>query len=310
MLVNPKNNILFFILVIILIFIYMNKNINIKNINIKNAKNEYIEKEIDNMKYLNFITPSKPIHTKLSNYNIITFKSNGFFTITKEIDISYILIGGGGAGGSGTYGAGGGSGGNIVIGTMLVEPGIYAVNVGEGGINSNFEVAGGNGMPSALSGPCESVIALGGIGGNPADDKKHSIGGKSIEPDYPNEYMGGDGGSCNDPTSMPSGSFSTTVTTPIGSFKTAGGGCSVKIDGDGCSVKIDDNSNKAGGGGTKSSYGENNFLNSNSGGNGEPNSGGGGGGGKAMSAAAIKKKSFSEYLGGKGGSGIVILYFK
>jgi hypothetical protein len=76
-----------------------------------------------------------------------------------------ILLVGGGGGGGGTAGSGGG-GDVIEINNLILQSGIYTINVGRGGIGGNTNATlGTNGINSSFSGSGIYVLAEGGGGG-------------------------------------------------------------------------------------------------------------------------------------------------
>ena len=76
---------------------------------------------------------------------------SGDFTVTdtgSQGRIDYLFVGGGGGGG-GCHGGGGGGGG-VVLGSMLVETGIYPVVVGSGGAGAVTDTSGTSGDDSGI----------------------------------------------------------------------------------------------------------------------------------------------------------------
>ena len=87
------------------------------------------------------------------------------FTVTKAGVAEILVVGGGGAGGAGqngdNFGGGGGGGGQVVATNLVLLPGTYSVEVGEGGAIQRSRVAGTSGKGSSFGG----IVALGGGGG-------------------------------------------------------------------------------------------------------------------------------------------------
>ena len=92
-------------------------------------------------------------------FTIHTFTSNGTFTPMGNVNIEYLVVGGGGAGASG-IGGGGGAGG-FRTGFLTITNTPKTVTVGVGGTGSTGVVNGGNGGDSIF----DSITAVGGGGG-------------------------------------------------------------------------------------------------------------------------------------------------
>lgn len=103
-------------------------------------------------------------------FRVHVFETNGTFTLDRERDIEYLIVGGGGGGGAFT--GGGGGGGGMLSGTVTRQPGAgpFPIVVGPGGAgdsrtnwaNSSSIVRGGqNGGDSSAFG----IAAAGGGGG-------------------------------------------------------------------------------------------------------------------------------------------------
>jgi hypothetical protein len=101
-------------------------------------------------------------------YTIHTFINDGTFTITDKKLADVLVVGGGGAGGS-NNGAGGGGGGSVYhrVGMILV-PGDYTIDIGDGGSGASNE----DGYPT-------KAFYVNAIGGGAAHNDGASGGGHS-----------------------------------------------------------------------------------------------------------------------------------
>ena len=243
------------------------------------------------------------------------------FTVPKHVSaMEYLIVGGGGAGGS--YGrTGGGGAGGLITNTIEVTKGaVFSVTVGKGGA-AVASKAGENGTSSILS--CEalgiSLEALGGGGGASSGNGKSGGSGGGAS---------GQGGACsggaalNGPKTEYGGlGFPGGSKTISALYKGAGGGGGAG--GSGKDVE-DDNVGRAGGAGVMSMItGEEKWYAGGGGGGGNAGggvggSGVGGKGGKASGNPGVDGTGSggggcgdtkTEYLGGKGGDGIVILRY-
>lgn len=143
------------LIIIILIFLYINKNIEKYTIN--NDPITTGDAVLNN------------VYNSTDKY--IQFNSSGTITFKIQMDCDILVVGGGGSGG-GIIGGGGGGGAVIYILNSTLEPGTYSVIVGNGGARSLY---GNNGEISSFAG----IIAEGGGCGNIHDF---------------NGYVGGSGG--------------------------------------------------------------------------------------------------------------------
>jgi hypothetical protein len=249
------------------------------------------------------------------NITVHTFLANGTFTVNNSMNVSVLVIGGGGAGGltkPSFYGAGaGGAGGLLYNSSIPLSVGSYSVVVGTGGINfttgtSNTTLmngsnsifgnmtayGGGHGQHNGTSDPAGQNGGSGGGGGN-------SAGGHVIGQGQDGSGNGGTGSAAGGGGGASGAGF-------LGSF-TGGAG------GDGTNYSISGVSTCYAGGGGGGAYDNGGQLGGTAtcgggaggNGNGAPTAGadgvngtggGGGGGGYVM-------------YGGKGGSGIVIISY-
>jgi hypothetical protein len=251
------------------------------------------------------------------NFNtIITFTGNGNINFNESISVNMIIVGGGGGGGTSltnsSYfsGSGGGGGGGVIYvpNYSNIPNNVYTITVGAGGTcgaasGGTFPTAqnGTNGASSkiTLSGT-DIFTAIGGYGG---------LSGNAITPN-----VGGSGGVSG--SGGPGGQGGTNVLN--GSPGTNGGGGGGPFEGGyggnggASNVYVPIYGNYYGGGGGGAGGPGLSGTGAGGGGNGSPgnanaenavtNSGGGGGGGTFNFQSAA-------YLGGNGGSGVVILFF-
>jgi hypothetical protein len=250
--------------------------------------------------------------------SIITFTTVGShtFSVQQNTECDILLVGGGGGGGSIWVGGGGGGGDVIEKFNYILNPGTYTVTVGDGGnpVNSKLVPSLNGGTSSITSSNIEflPLYAAGGAGSGPyqvktqttptAGDKikgNFSSGGGATSSEYTNRA--GSGGSGNGVSGNGGDSWGTgggAAPPPEGNGGThregspAGAGVTSSISGTSISY--------GGGGGNVISNGRDGGGNGSRFGNasdGAPNRGGGGGGGR------------DGAIGGKGGSGIVIIRF-
>lgn len=104
------------------------------------------------------------------SYTFYTFTSgSGTFKTSSTVDVSALIVGGGGPGGKnwndGYFSGGGGGGGGVGVGKLtLVSNVTYNINIGEGGVpfNNGTKAASTNGMNSSIVGGSINEIAFGG----------------------------------------------------------------------------------------------------------------------------------------------------
>lgn len=223
-------------------------------------------------------------------YNVVEFKSVGSTTWTVPDDVTsveYLVVGGGGGGANGydNAGGGGGGGGMVLTGELAVTPGsslnIIVGDGGVGGANSRFNNAGSAGENSLF----HTITALGG-GGGFGSRTTSTAGASQIGR---NTAPGGGGGSQGGNGGKGGGGSTGSGSSNSGTIGGAGGPGFTSII-SGLSVEYG-----TGGAGANSGT-------QNAGVNGNDNSGNGG---RAGGAAAS-----SSTVGGKGGSGVVILKLK
>jgi hypothetical protein len=243
--------------------------------------------------------------TSDSNYNtIITFTSNGTFTILNQyssIPINYTVVGGGGGGGGGNIGGagggGGGGGGGVSTGSFNTSITNYNIIVGGGGQGGNFQTTtpstdGANGSSTQISGVITVNEGLGGKAssnrGTGGDSGNGGTGGTgNISPAGGTGVNGGGGGGGKYNSPGGKGSVSTTSVYSYGTSFGAGGG-----GGGGNNQRGTAGNSYAGNGGSPDGQSA------------TDNYGGGGGGGESGNGI-----SGTNGNGGNGGSGVVILYF-
>lgn len=247
-------------------------------------------------------------------YWIHTFNSTGAFTPSQALSCDYLVVAGGGGGGSAdnsTAGGGGGGAGGFRTATAqsLTASTSYTVTIGGGGasnangtnssLNSFSATGGGRGASSATNG------TAGGSGGGASRASSSTTGGAGNAGSYsPVEgYKGGDA-NANSLGAGGGGSSSAGVNATVAGTGTNGGngtsnsysGTSVTYAGGGGGGSYTGypvSSGQAGGGngGSGSANGSSATVNT--------GSGGGGAGGQTSGG----------YVGGAGGSGIVIIRY-
>jgi hypothetical protein len=114
----------------------------------------------------NTVTTFQTINGK-KNY-VVQFYSNNTITMKQNIDVSYIIIGGGAGGIDSTisYGGGAGAGGSVLQGTTHLSVGIgYSVNIGNGG-SSGVKGFDSSFNSIVASGGAIGTLQYGGIGVN------------------------------------------------------------------------------------------------------------------------------------------------
>lgn len=232
------------------------------------------------------ITSGNPTIDYNNNYYTITFLDNGSIKFllpltNAENDFNVLVVGGGGGGNASdntfTNGGGGGAGGEVVYTSVynIYQNINYNIVVGQGGAPNN------NGDFSSFS----TIVAYGGSMGTSATNIVGGSGGIGIN----GGGSGGNGGTSVRTMSIHAmdGYNGTLVTINSISNYYGGGGGGGSYDGQPSSAL--GGLGGGGGGGFNSNIGT-------------PNTGGGGGGGNG--------DGNSLRVGGPGGSGIVILYFK
>ena len=103
------------------------------------------------------------------SYTLYTFTGNGTFQPSYNVDVSAIIVGGGGPGGKnwndGYFSGGGGGGGGVGVGKLTLAGNVtYNINVGAGGVpyNNGSKSASTNGGNSSIIGGNINEIAFGG----------------------------------------------------------------------------------------------------------------------------------------------------
>ncbi len=235
--------------------------------------------------------------------------------------LEYLIVGGGGGGGGRDSSGGGGGGGVLTNIGHSSMPGVFAgsavpVRVGDGGIGGVNTARGANGQESMLGGiiaqgggaggPYNGPAASGGSGGGGGREGSAVPGGLGL----PGQGFGGGAGSNGNNAGVDSGGGGGGAGAPgETALKNLGGGGG----GDGRIVELDGSPRLFGGGGGGTPHRNTPALPSGRGGaggggdgatpfgpanDGLANTGGGGGASRGADAAT--------WVGGKGGSGIVI----
>jgi len=234
--------------------------------------------------------------------------SGASFTPVKAGNVEVLVVagggGGGGSSGSGNESGGGGGGGYQANASLSVTAQDYTITVGDGGLGGTGQNPGSNGANSVFS----SITATGGGGGG------HGIGGNGVDGGsgggagqasgtYGNAsqgYHGGAGVSSGGGGGGGAGAVGATGGNGVGT-----GGVGLAND-----ILVDGNNAYYAGGGAGANFWTNNVAGGNGGGGNSPsalnaasdpgdsNTGGGGGASRCNNGTVI---------GGKGGSGIVII---
>lgn len=248
--------------------------------------------------------------TNVGGYRIHTFTASGTFTVTSGDNVEALVVAGGGGGRSG----GGGAGGLIYNTSNSVITQAYAVTVGNGG--AGCPARGGVGCTNGQNSSFNNLISLGGGYGG-YNDSYHSAssggsgGGGGATSTVQDNGGAGTVGQGYDGGTVGPLYFFTPYPTGGGGGAGAPGGAPVNNTtsgngGVGLQYSISGvNTYYAGGGGGANWNGGNHGIGGNGGGgggglngiSGAANSGGGGGGARA------------DYIGGNGGSGIVIIRY-
>ncbi|MCK4270097.1 MAG: hypothetical protein KAW93_06425 [Methanogenium sp.] len=257
-------------------------------------------------------TPTGGSITTDGAYTIHTFTSNGTFVYDMNLNVSYLVVAGGGSGGLSvggySYGratGGGGAGGYLVGTDYHIIPQNYTITVGSGGDDSNggnsvfdtFTAIGGgaggiagnaglNGGSGGGAGRNSNVVGVGtsgqgqdgGIGAADASTSSGAGGGggANVSGAGGTVSIGGNGGT----------GFFSSISGTLTYY--AGGGGGARIAGNGGTGGL-------GGGGAGASADVSRGV------NGAANSGGGGGGSGTTQAA--------DQPGGLGGSGVVVIRY-
>ena len=278
------------------------------------------------------------ITTVCTNYKVHTFTSDGTFCVSAGVGplavADYLVIAGGGATGISNHGGGAGAGGYreskcatvsgcwtaspLASATSLsISPGPYSVTVGGGA------AAGSNGSDSVFS----TITSAGGGKANSGANGSAGGSGGGGYSESPGTTTGGAGNT--PPVSPPQGNAGGNGNTSPNTG-TGGGGGAGAVGGNGSGntggnggTGVANSINgtpttRAGGGGGGTEVGTNGSGGAGGGGNAGPgpssaagigsagtaNTGGGGGGGTRGSGSS------GDYVGGAGGSGLVIIRYK
>jgi hypothetical protein len=213
-------------------------------------------------------------------YNYLAFKTSGVIVINQEIEIDYLLVGGGGSGSVGGWTQGGGGAGGAVFDSEIFPLGEFDVEIGAGAVGGD---GGSNyGSYSSINLPAPIVAKGGGKGAaySSGENGYPQLGSAQV-----GEYASGGGGN----------GTGVNTNTYIGGI---GDGVQGKNGGSGVSSTVADPKSGGGGGGYTSA-----------GGNGVNNIGGNGGDGILLTDAldganhTILSVPASYCGGGGGGAG-------
>jgi len=148
-----------------------------------------------------YYTTSTGIYTGTSAVHVFTI--SGFFTVTTNLNVSYLAVGGGGGAGGGRYNcitnqaSGGGGAGGFITGTFAALAGTtYTITVGSGGAGgAALGGVGSSGTTSIISGPNISTVrAYGGYGNVPNSSPNGAPGGNTGAGSFAGGQWQGGGG--------------------------------------------------------------------------------------------------------------------
>ena len=289
--------------------------------------NNFVNLMVKNLDTIKYTLSGNYDISSNSDYNtIITFKSNGTFTLNSgSLNMDILSVGGGGGGGGGKSGAnltvegsgGGGGGGQVFKGSYYLNViDTMNITIGNGGNGGSADTnlnpvasSGQNGQNTTINYPSFTILSNGGFGGLKGDNNGGN-GGKSgsngtggsgsiVQSTPPTIGINGGGGGGGSYYHLSGANGSITNETGflnIQNYGAGGGGGA----GDG-SVTGGAGGNIYAGNGGKCINPVNNSINGSSA---VANYGGGGGGGKEGNGVLG-----SSGNGGNGSSGVVILAF-
>lgn len=259
----------------------------------------------------------------IGNYNVLVFKKvNSDITITfnQDIEIRYVMVGGGGAGGVSSQNSGGtgGAGGEMKSGNLTVsDGGVVSIRVGDGAVYGSKNRAGGN---SILTYAGTTTNANGGQNGEyPGDGSAYEDAngppGASNIGNGGNNYVGRFnpeprdisrvGGPGGDGSPIPAELSGLRIDNSVITHLGGGGG------GGGRGNRGGGNGGRGGGGKGGVNGNDNNGRVNRNGIAGVANTGGGGGGGTSTFISnVVKDGQRPRSPGGNGGSGVIIIYYK
>jgi hypothetical protein len=265
-----------------------------------------------NLIYVGIITATytgSPVVVSAGGYSNVTFNSAGTFTVTNApagAVLELVIVAGGGGGGT-CMGGGGGAGGLIYNTTF--NPTLnsaYSITIGAGGAGApNRNARGSSGSNTTAfgltaiggggAGSWEIAAILGGSGGGAPNGKAAGAGtagqgnsGGGSPADTAGSGGGGASAAAISTSAGPGGAGS--IIPNIGTYAGGGGGGT----GSGSYGSTGTRLGGIGGGGNGGAV-------SSAGSNGSANTGGGGGGGSYDGG---------DYIGGTGGSGVVIVRYR
>jgi len=264
---------------------------------------------------------SEFVDVVIGDYNVLVFKkvkSPITITFNQDIEIQYVMVGGGGAGGVSSQNSGGtgGAGGEMKSGKLVLsDGGAVSVSVGDGAVygSKNTNTAGGT---STITYAGTTTTVNGGKnGGYPGsgsafEDANGPTGASNIG-NGGNNYVGAFnptsrnmsrvGGPGGDGSPIPAELTGLKIDNLVITHLGGGGG------GGGRGNLAGGNGGKVGGG--KGGLNGDGTVNRN-GIDGVANTGGGGGGGTSTLASNAVNGQRPRSPGGNGGSGVIIIYYK
>lgn len=246
-----------------------------------------------------------------SNYYTITFIGNGTISFNDNYSINLVVVGGAGGGGGGSNGGGGGGGGGgigILNFVNNLPDTIYTVTVGTAGGGGTGNLQGGDGTNSSFIDNLGNNILTsngGGGGGGYYYGSGGGIGGTSSSIYNFTQYTASNGGRGYYTTGEypPSNGISTTPAMPITLepnqlFYFGGGGGGGNYNSSGYTFYVGGSCGVNGSGGAAATSSTTTGISA--------SSYGSGGGGAGVSS----KSTSSNYIGGSGAQGVVIINFE
>ena len=264
------------------------------------------------------------VDVPFGDYNVLVFKkvkSPITITFNQDIEIQYIIVGGGGAGGVSSQNSGGtgGAGGEMKSGKLVLsDGGAVSVRVGDGAVYDSKNTTAGETSTITYAGTTTTVNGgkNGGYpgGGSAFEDANGPLGESNIG-NGGNNYVGAFnptnkimsrvGGPGGDGSSIPAELSNLTINNLVITHLGGGGG------GGGRGNQAGGNGGRGGGGNGGLNGNDNNGSMVNRNGiAGVANTGGGGGGGTSTFAPKDVNEPRPRSPGGNGGSGVIIIYYK
>ena len=262
----------------------------------------------------------------IGNYNVLVFKkvnSNITITFNQDIEIRYVMVGGGGAGGVSSQNSGGtgGAGGEMKSGNLVLsDGGVVSIRVGDGAVYDSKNTTTAGGTSTITYAGTTTTVNGGKNGGYPGsgdafEDANGQTGASNIG-NGGNNYVGAFnpnprnmsrvGGPGGDGSPIPAELSGLRIDNLSITHLGGGGG------GGGRGNQAGGNGGRGGGGNGGVNGNDNNGSRVNRNGiAGVANTGGGGGGGTStFTSNVVKGQPLPRSPGGNGGSGVIIIYYK